>query len=608
MASSSSASDGMAAFSRGPYQVPAPWRRPDPLGQRVGLTVFVCGLIIVLPFGPYRVPLALLIAVVQLITTFVVRRRKITVTEELGSYLLVEHLLMLVVALVAPAGYPGIAIVAIGSLASNSPYLPQSLLRGLAAVTLLIIVAPALIFGLGTGPMVIGAGLLVVGHIVLNRSGTLLHAEEVATAARHQADHDALTGLPNRRVLRAVLDGRDEAAGPVALLLLDIDHFKEINDSLGHDVGDHVLREVASRLAKIDNEVLVVRLGGDEFAAVVPGPVARANEFAEAIDRCLQPTTWVHGVSLAVRASIGLAHTSAAPPRLLLRYADIAMYRAKRQGAGPTWYRLEDDPHTERRIVLMKGLVDAIESGHVRPWFQPQIDILTGEVVGGEALARWDHPRFGVVGAAELLEHVSLAGKHHEFSVAMLRRSIAAAILWPGHIRLSVNVTLRDIRNRDFGAEVETLLATTGFDPQRLTLEVVEYAADACTDGAVPAAQRIRSTGVSLSLADFGQAASSLARLDLFDVDELKIERRFVARMMRQRRDDPFVDSVVALVNRLGLRLVAEGVENDEMARAVAAVGIRVVQGHHYARPARTLGVERFEPMAQPAALLTDLF
>ena len=598
----------MAAFSRGPYQVPAPWRRPDPLGQRVGLTVFVCGLVIVLPFGPYRVPLALLIVVVQLITTFVVRRRKITVTEELGSYLLVEHLLMLVVALVAPAGYPGIAIVAIGSLASNSPYLPQSLLRGLAAVTVLIIVAPALIFGLGTGPMVIGAGLLVVGHIVLNRSGTLLHAEEVATAARHQADHDALTGLPNRRVLRAVLDGRDEAAGPVALLLLDIDHFKEINDSLGHDVGDHVLREVASRLAKIDNEVLVVRLGGDEFAAVVPGPVARANEFAEAIDRCLQPTTWVHGVSLAVRASIGLAHTSAAPPRLLLRYADIAMYRAKREGAGPTWYRLEDDPHTERRIVLMKGLVDAIESGHVRPWFQPQIDILTGEVVGGEALARWDHPRFGVVGAAELLEHVNLAGKHHEFSVAMLRRSIAAAILWPGHIRLSVNVTLRDIRNRDFGAEVETLLATTGFDPQRLTLEVVEYAADACTDGAVPAAQRIRSTGVSLSLADFGQAASSLARLDLFDVDELKIERRFVARMMRQRRDDPFVDSVVALVNRLGLRLVAEGVENDEMARAVAAVGIRVVQGYHYARPARTLCVERFAPMAQPAALLTDLY
>jgi diguanylate cyclase (GGDEF)-like protein len=564
------------------------------MGQRIVLTVSVCALVVVLPFGPYRVLLALLIAVVQLITAVVVRRLKVTVTAELGSYLLVEHLLMLVVALVAPSGYLGIAIVASGSLASNSPYLPQSWLRGLAAITVLTLVAPALIFGLDTGPMVIGAGLFIVGHIVLNRSGTLLHAEEVATTARHQADHDALTGLPNWSVLRAVLDGLDDTSGPVALLLLDIDHFKQINDRLGHDVGDQVLREVATRLAAIDNEVLVVRLGGDEFVAVVAG--------------CLQPAMWVHAVPLSLEASIGLAHTSAAPPRLLLRYADIAMYRAKREGAGPTWYRPEDDPHTERRIVLMQGLVEAIESGHIRPWFQPQIDILSGEVVGGEALARWDHPRLGVVGAAELLEHVNLAGKQHEFSVAMLRRSIDAAISWPGHIRLSVKVTLRDIRNRDFGAEVETLLATTGFDPQRLTLEVVEYGADACTDGVVPAAQRIRSTGVSLSLDDFGQAASSFARLDLFDVDELKIERRFVARMIRQRRDDPIVDSVIALAARLGLRLVAEGVENDEMARAVAAVGIRVVQGYHYARPARTLRVERFAPMAPPAASLSDLY
>ncbi len=601
------ASDGMAALSSGPYKAPVPWRRPDPLSQRVGLTVAICALVILLPFGPYRAPLAFLIAAVQLIATVVVPRRKATVTEELGSYLFVEHLLLLVVVLVAPSGYLGIAIVAIGSLASNSPYVPQSWLRGLAVITMFTFVAPALIFGLDTGPMVIGAGLFIVGHVVLNRSGALLHAEEVATAAQYEADHDALTGLPNRRVLRAVLDGRDDTARPVALLLLDIDHFKEINDSLGHDVGDHVLREVARRLAGIDDEVLVVRLGGDEFAAVVPGSVARADEFAEAIDRCMQPTTWVHGVSLAVWASIGLAHTYAAPPRLLMRYADIAMYRAKREGAGPTWYRPEDNPHTERRIMLMQGIVDAIESGHIRPWFQPQIDILTGEVVGGEALARWDHPRIGVVGAAELLEHVKLAGKQHEFSVAMLRRSIEAAISWPGHIRLSVNVSLRDIRSRDFGAEVEFLLATTGFDPRRLTLEVVEYAADACTDGAVPAAQRIRSTGVSLSLDDFGQAASSLARLDLFDVDELKIERRFVARMIRQRRDDPFVDSVVALANRLGLRLVAEGVENDEMARAVAKVGIRVVQGYHYGRPARTLRVERFAPMAPPGASLLDL-
>ena len=613
MRQSNIASGGTARPSTGPYQVPAPWRRPDPLARRIVLTASVCALVVVLPFGPYRVLLALLIAVVQLIATVVVRRLGVTATAELGSYLLVEHLLMFFVALAFPAGYLGIAIVAIGSLGSNSPYVPQMWLRVLAAITALTLVVPALVFGLSAGPMVIGAGLFVVGHIAWDRGGTLLRAEEVATAARYQADHDALTGLPNRRVLRAVLDDLDETSGPAALLLLDIDHFKEINDRLGHDVGDHVLREVATRLAAIDNDVLVVRLGGDEFAAVVPGPEAHANEFAAAADRCLQPAMWVQAVPLSVGASIGVAHTSLAPRSLLLRYADIAMYRAKRMGAGPTWYRAEDDPHTERRIVLMRGLSEAIEFGHIQPWFQPQIDILTGEVVGGEALARWNHPRLGVVGAAELLEHVNLAGKQHDFSVAMLRHAVDAAMSWPSHIRLSVNVTLRDILSKDFGAAVETLLATTGFDPQRLTLEVVQFAADASTDGIVPAAQRIRSTGVSLSLDDFGQAASSLARLDLFDVDELKIEPRFVARMVKPRRDDPIVDTVVALANRLGLRLVAEGVENDEMARAVAAIGIRVVQGYHYARPARTLRVKPFAPMAPPTttpptAVLPDSF
>jgi diguanylate cyclase (GGDEF)-like protein len=389
-------------------------------------------------------------------------------------------------------------------------------------------------------------------------------------------------------------------------LLLDINHFKEINHSLGHDVGDRVLGEVATRLAAIDNEVLVVRLGGDEFAAVVPGPVAQAEEFAAAVDRCLQPATWVSGVSLSVKASIGLAHTSVAPPRSLLRFADIAMYRAQRESVGPTWYRPEDDPHTERRIVLMQGLANAIESGHVRPWFQPQIDIRTGEVVGGEASARWDHARFGVVGAVELLEHVDLAGMQHELSVVMLRHSVAAAMSWPDQIRFSINVTLCDLQNKDFCMEVESVLAATGFDPLRLTLEVVEYATDFCAERVVASTERIRSSGVSLSLDDFGQTASSLARLDLFDVDELKIDRWFVSRMIKHRRDVAIVDSVVALANRLGLRLVAEGVENEETARAAFAAGVRVVQGYHCARPARTLRVERFAPIAQPAAALSD--
>lgn len=571
------------------------------MGLRIVMTVLSCVLVIALPFGPYRIWLALMIAVVQLISTIVVRRLEITVTEMTASYRLVEHLLMLVIVLVASSSYVGVAIVALGSLGSNSPHLRQNWRRAIAAITVVTIVAPALIFGLSAGPVVIGAGLFVVGNIGINRSGSLIRAEEVATAARREADHDSLTGLPNRRVLCGVLDGLDETSGPVALLLLDINNFKEINDSLGHDVGDQVLGEVATRLAGIDNGVLVVRLGGDEFAAVVPGSVAQAEVFAAAVDRCLLPATWLNNVSLSVHASIGMAHTSAVPPGSLLRFADVAMYRAKREGVGPTWYRPEEDPHTERRFMLMQELANAIECGDIQPWFQPQIDILTGEVIGGEALARWEHPRFGVVGAAELLEHVELAGMQNELSVAMLRHAVVAAMSWPDQIRLSVNVTLADIQNKAFGAEVETVLAMTGFDPRRLTLEVVERAAGFCAESVLAAAQQIRSSGVSLSLDDFGQPASSFARLDLFDVDELKIDRWFVSRMIKHRRDAAIVDSVVALADRLGLRLVAEGVENEEMARAVAAAGIRVVQGYHHARPARTLRVERFAPMPQPA-------
>ena len=591
-----------SALPTGPSEGPQPWRRPDPLGQRTVLTLVSCALIIVLPFGPNRVWIAIVVLVVQAGWTALVRRRDIAMTEELANYLVVEHALMFVVALFAPTGYLAISIMAVGSLASNSAYLPQHWHRTLAAITTATLVAPALVYDLTAGPLAVGAGMLMVGQIAFNRSGTLILADEVLTAARHQADHDSLTGLPNRRVLRGALDELDEAAAPSTLLLLDIDNFKEINDSLGHDVGDQVLCEVARRLADIDTEVLVVRLGGDEFAAVVSGGFDRADAFATRVDDCLVAAMWVNDVSLAVRASIGMAHTTVVPARSLLRCADIAMYRAKRDGVGPTWYRPEDDPHTERRLVLMQDLSGALAQGQVRPWFQPQVDIVTGEVVGGEALARWHHPQFGLIGAAELLEYVTLAGRQRELSVEMLRQSLNAAVKWPEQIRLSVNITLSDIESEDFIVELEMLLAMIGFDPLRLILEVVECDVDVSPERVVQSTQRIRALGVSLSLDDFGQASSSLARLDLFDVDELKIDRRFVSRMVEHRRDAAIVDSVVGLAQRLGLRLIAEGVENDEMAQAVAAAGIRVVQGYHYARPEQTLRIVPFAPMLHPYA------
>jgi len=576
-----------------------PWRRPDPLGQRVALTLAACALVVLLPFGPNRFWVAVVLLLVQIVWTAVVRRRDISMTEELANYLAVEHLLMLFTVLIAPPGYVAVSIVAIASLASNSAYLPPRWHWTLAAITTATLIVPPVVHDLAAGSLTVGAGLLMVAQIAFNRSGTLILADEVLTSTRHQAEHDSLTGLPNRRLLRTALDELDEMTAPSALLLLDIDNFKEINDSLGHDVGDQVLCEIAGRLAGLDPDVLVVRLGGDEFAAVVAGEFDRADSFAAQVQRCLVPPMRVNDVSLAVRASIGMAHTSVVPAASLLRCSDIAMYRSKREGVGPTWYRPDDDPHTERRLALMQDLPDALAQGQVRPWFQPQVDIVSGEVVGGEALARWNNPHFGLIDAVELLEYVTLAGRERELSVEMLRHSLEAAADWPKQLRLSVNISLSDVESEGFVTELGSLLAKFGFDPLRLILEIVESDVDVSPERIVHSTQLIRAMGVSLSLDDFGQASSSLARLDLFDVDELKIDRRFISRMVEHRRDAAIVDSVAGLAQRLGLRLVAEGVENDEMAQAVAAAGIRVVQGYHYARPEQTLRVEPFTPIAR---------
>lgn len=571
--------------------------RPSyPAAHRLVLTVIVCFLVIILPFGPYRLWLAAMVAVVQASWSVLVHRRRLGVIEELANYVLVEHLIMLVIALVAPSAYPAVALVAVGSLGYNSPYLPTRWHRALGVITTVTLIAPVLIHDVAGGLLVLGPAMLIVGQVVFNRSGVLILAEEVAVSARYQAEHDSLTGLANRRVLQSSLADLDGGVAPAALVVLDINQFKGINDTLGHDIGDSVLCEVAKRLSKIDDEVLVVRLGGDEFAVLVPGDAERAQSFAARADFCLGPSIELSEISLCVTASIGVAHAPDVPALSLLRCADLAMYRSKRDGSGPTWYRPEDDQDGARRIALMQDLSGAIELGHVRPWFQPQVDILTGEVVGAEALARWHHPRFGVIGADELLDHVSSTGRRREFVTAMLDQSLHAAVAWPGTIRLAVNVSLRDIQDDHFVQQLDSIIEATGFDPCRLTLEVVEGDSDVMPERIIEASRQIRSSGVSLSLDDFGQASSSLARLAFLEADEVKIDRRFIKLMSDSRRDAAVVDAVVALAGRLGLRLVAEGVETEAMARAVTEAGIAVAQGYHYARPSPTLGIEGFDP------------
>jgi len=569
-------------------------KRPNPVGQRIVLTVLSCILVVLLPFGPYRLWIAVCVAVIQLVATIVVRRRRLPIADELGNYLVVEHLLMGGVGLLAPSAYVATSIVAVASLGSNSPYLPARWHRSIALISMLGLMVPPLVGRYQDSSLVVGAGLLMIAHIAFNRSGTMILAEEAARSARHQADHDSMTGLPNRRVLRASIVDLAESGEPAGLLLLDIDNFKEINDTLGHDFGDEVLCRTAHRLAAVEGKALVARLGGDEFAIVVEGSRADVEAHAQRVIDVVRQTMSIEGTSMSIRISVGMAHSESVAASSMLRFADIAMYQAKRTGSGPVWYSQSDNPHSRRRMMLMQDLASAIDDGDIRPWYQPQIDVVTGSVVGAEALARWHHRDVGLIGAGELLEHVDMAGLHAELSRSMLRQAIDAASTWPDHLVLSVNVTLDDVAAESFADDVEVMLSMTGFSANRLTIEVVENRVEVSPDDVIATIERLHALGVSVSLDDFGQAASSLARLDLYDVDELKIDRRFISQMTESRRDRAIVDSVVELAARLDLRVVAEGVETAEMAQVAADAGIRIVQGYHYSRPTERLHVVEY--------------
>ena len=569
--------------------MPTPWAQADSLPQRIALTLAACALVVLLPFGPNRLWLAAVVLVVQAVTTALIRSRRPEPIDELGMYLVVEHSLIALAAIVAPAGYVAVNMVSIASLGVNSPYQPPRWQRPTTALALGALIVPVLLGGVEAGAMVIGAGLLMIAHITFNRCGSLVDAEAAADAARRDASCDSLTGLANRRVLRSSLVDIEQSGERASLVLLDIDNFKEMNDTLGHDFGDQVLRAVAERLSAIDAHVQVVRLGGDEFAALVSGGPEQMDDFVERLGCTLAESMMIGDVPVTLRASVGMAHTDCVAADQLLRSADIAMYRSKRSGSGPVWYRPEDNPHSERRMTLLQDLPAAVENGEVRPWFQPQVNIRTGTVVGGEALARWHHPTFGVIGAGELLSQIELAGLQPELTESMLRQSIRAASEWPDHVALSVNVTLCCIMTPRFVDHLVYLLDAEGFEAHRLTLEVVETAQSITVDDLPQAVAAVRALGVSVSLDDFGQASSSLARLDVIDADELKIDRWFISRMIEHRRDRAIVDSIVDLARRLDMRVMAEGVETADEAQAVADAGIDVAQGYFYARPSERL-------------------
>jgi diguanylate cyclase (GGDEF)-like protein/PAS domain S-box-containing protein len=422
------------------------------------------------------------------------------------------------------------------------------------------------------------------------------------------ASHDALTGLPNRALL---LQRIDEALAqpdhPVAVLFVDLDGFKEVNDSAGHDAGDAVLSAVARRLDRVrEPGQVLARLGGDEFVLCCPGlDTEQGLVVAERLVAVLRDPTAVDGRTVDIGASIGVAAARAdegATPMLLLRDADTALYAAKAAGRDRavafTRALREGD---ERRRRLQADLAAALRDGGrgLLLEYQPVAEVTTGVVVGVEALVRWQHPVDGLLAPDAFLPLAADKGLLPALDRWVLRTACATAVDWSGPrgpVSLAVNLTPQALAGEDVLSWVAGTCAETGFAAGRLVLELTETAVLERPTEASTVLAALRSTGVRVALDDFGTGWSSMSHLRDLPVDQVKIDRSFTAGAASDPRDRAIVRATADLAAALGLELVAEGVETPEQRRAVAEVGCTLLQGWHLSRP--------LPPEKVPAALV----
>ena len=447
-----------------------------------------------------------------------------------------------------------------------------------------------------------GAEDLRLFETIANHAGVALQngrlierLRERAAENEHQALHDALTGLPNRRMFQAAVDeaiARDPD-GAAVVVLMDLDRFKDVNDSLGHGVGDLLLRDAGHRLQQRAGERgLVARLGGDEFAVLLPGSVRhRAAPEAAALLRSFEEPFAVGGLSLSVYASVGVAvapeHGS--DPTTLLQRADVAMYSAKASSGGVEVYAPDRDRHSVRRLALSGDLHHAIEAGQLVVHYQPKADLSTGMVVGAEALVRWQHPSLGLVPPDEFIPLAEQTALIRPLTSVVLEAALRAAAGWQAvdgvRIPVAVNLSLRSLLDTSIAEDVGTLLSRTGVAPGDLTLEITESAVMEDAAHTTAALDRLDQLGVRLSIDDFGTGYSSLSYLKDLPVDEVKIDKSFVLELAEGSRDEAIVRSVIELGHNLGLAVVAEGVENPGTWSVLQRLGCDTAQGYLLGRP-----------------------
>jgi diguanylate cyclase (GGDEF)-like protein len=424
-----------------------------------------------------------------------------------------------------------------------------------------------------------------------------LYEEARTEAAKkaYEAAHDPLTGLANRTLLNAVTAEAMLATpegGTTALLLLDLDHFKEINDTLGHAAGDLVLVEVARRLRRtVRGTDLVARLGGDEFAVLLTGLTdpEQAEPVATLLLQALAQPVEYEGLHLSVDASIGIAcyPQDAEEAEELFRRCDVAMYQAKlERGAWLRYDPLRDDTSVQR-LALVGELRAALED-QIVVHFQPQVDLSSGVIVGAEALVRWHHPERGLLQPGEFIGVAEQSGLVRPFTLRVLEMAVEECVSWQRPNRslsVAVNLGARSLLDRRLPDDIAGVLARHGLPPQNLVLEITETTAASELEVVEEVLGQLRRLGVEISVDDFGTGYSSLAFLQRTAVHELKVDRSFVSGMLINDNDLALVRATVHLAHSLGARAVAEGVESQALQVALQSLGCDVAQGYHLGRP-----------------------
>lgn len=430
----------------------------------------------------------------------------------------------------------------------------------------------------------LGAGALISVTVV--RSSRLVAQE----AAHHRSLHDQLTGLANRELTRSTIDQLAPSV-PTTVMILDLNNFKEVNDALGHHVGDQLLVAVSDLLRRtVGDAGLVARLGGDEFAVVLEQDSrSKVIELADRITAGLRESFSVDGLTLDCGASIGIAMNAAlTDSETMLRQADVAMYQAKKAGRPFRFYDPTDDHSSIRRVTLLGEMRSAIETGQFEVWYQPSYDLHHNIFTSMEALVRWRHPTHGMLLPGEFIELAEISGAIDELTRFVIEQSVSDSYaLSEMGIRLTItcNLSVRNLHDRSLLDWIKGLAASVGLPPAGLWVELTESQIMEDPAGAAMVLQELADMGIGSSVDDFGTGYSSMSMLRHLRASALKIDKSFVSDLVTSHESRVLVRSMIDLGRNLGMYTVAEGVEDEATLDLLREMQCNVAQGFHLARP-----------------------